>query len=85
MAETDIFIGVLVREDRRKEVAAYIYPGVIFNKEHDTYISTLKLMTYQAVDASLAQQQADRLSSGLFGARVCDADGLDAMIKEFSA
>lgn len=65
------YIAILARESRVREIEAYRYRGIeTTGIEIEHYTPGYVITVWQTEDADLAQQQADRLGSGLFGARV---------------
>jgi len=74
------YIAILARENRVHELAAYQYRGIeASGVEVEHYSPGYAITIWQTEDADLAQQQADRLGSGLFGAKVlADEAALEA-------
>lgn len=82
-----ISIGVIYKQGDLAAVLRYLYNGVHGTSNvYDTFREDTRLMFFQTDTISRAQQQVDRLSSGLYGARVCRNDAeKQAMIEEFKS
>ena len=78
-------VSVLYPCDELKTIMAYLYDGVTASgKIYPTFLNNSELTFFETPDLSLALRQADRLASGMYGARVCaDEKAKLAIIDEF--
>jgi hypothetical protein len=79
-----VFIGVVVKVGDEATLKRYLYAGVKETQVFDTYMPDKKLHMLEAESETRAQNQADRLSSGMMGARACTAHEAVEMIKEYA-
>jgi hypothetical protein len=82
MANTTILVRVV--KARSLTVEAYRYPTVLQTEVRpDRSREDWEVAVWEANDEYIAQYQADRLSSGLIGARVIDYANLEAELATF--